>query len=79
MSTAAERDLQEWARVTGDRDNRIRAALAEGITKHRIHTITGISRATIDRILAREAVTGRSRRRVPGSGGATGGGARAAG
>jgi hypothetical protein len=58
MSTAAERDLREWARVTGDRDNRIRAALAEGITKHRIHTITGISRATIDRILAKDVACG---------------------
>lgn len=51
----AEDDLVAWARVYRDRDRRVREALAAGVTKHRIHTITGISRATIDRLLTKES------------------------
>jgi len=47
----AEQMLAEWVRVTQDRDNRIRAAVA-GMSKHRVYLLTGISRTTIDRILA---------------------------
>lgn len=48
----AEQMLAEWVTVTRDRDNRVRAAVAAGISKHRVHQITGIGRSTIDRILA---------------------------
>jgi hypothetical protein len=44
--------LAEWVTVTQDRDNRIRAAVDAGVSKHRVHVLTGISRTTIDRILA---------------------------
>jgi hypothetical protein len=56
-AATAEAALAEWARITGDRDNRVRGAIAAGVTKNRIHTITGISRATIDRILKEHAMT----------------------
>ena len=49
----AERMLSEWAAVTRDRDTRVRSAVTAGLTKHRLHHITGIGRSTIDRILAR--------------------------
>lgn len=48
----AERMLIEWASVTRDRDPRVRAAVAAGVSKHRVSTLTGIGRSTIDRILA---------------------------
>jgi hypothetical protein len=48
----AEEMLREWAAVTRSRDERVRAALAAGLTKHRISVVSGISRATIDRLLA---------------------------
>jgi len=32
---------------------RVRSAVSAGLTKHRVHHITGIGRSTIDRILAR--------------------------
>jgi hypothetical protein len=48
----AELMLSEWVIVTRDRDSRIRAAVASGVSKHRVHQLTGISRSTIDRILA---------------------------
>lgn len=54
---SAEAALREYAEVTADRDNRIRQAYTEGITKNRIHTITGIARTTIDRILEENRVT----------------------
>lgn len=44
--------LIEWAYVARDRDNRVRAAVAAGISKHHVHQLTGIGRTTIDRILA---------------------------
>jgi hypothetical protein len=44
--------LSEWVIVTRDRDSRVRAAVASGVSKHRVHQLTGISRSTIDRILA---------------------------
>jgi hypothetical protein len=48
----AEQMLSEWVIVTRDRDARVRAAVAAGITKHRVRQLTGIGRSTIDRILA---------------------------
>jgi hypothetical protein len=48
----AEQMLNEWAIITRDRDARVRAAVAAGLSKHRVHRITGIGRSTIDRILA---------------------------
>jgi hypothetical protein len=48
----AERMLSEWVTVTRDRDTRVRAAVAAGLTKHRTHLFTGIGRSTGDRILA---------------------------
>lgn len=44
--------LAEWAQVTADRDNRVRTAIAAGVSKHRVHQITKIGRSTIDRIIA---------------------------
>ncbi|MFE9642341.1 hypothetical protein ACFYOC_25290 [Nocardiopsis alba] len=43
--------LREWAAVTRDRDRRIRYAERAGLTKMEIHTLSGISRPTIDTIL----------------------------
>jgi len=47
----AEAELKQYALLVNDRDNMIRRARAAGITKHRIHALTGIARTTIDRIL----------------------------
>lgn len=46
----AERELAAWGAMRASRDEIVRRALAAGVTKTRIHEITGISRATIDRI-----------------------------
>jgi hypothetical protein len=35
--------------VTRDRDTRVRAAVATGLTRHRIHLLTGIGQSAIDR------------------------------
>lgn len=43
--------LIEWVMVTRDRDNRVRSAVAAGVTKYRVNQLTGIGRSTIDRIL----------------------------
>lgn len=47
----AEQALTEWAQIHRDRDNRIRAARAAGLSKNRIHLLTGVSRVTIDKLL----------------------------
>ncbi|WP_160051409.1 hypothetical protein [Nocardiopsis sp. FR26] len=44
--------LREWASVTRDRDRRVRLAKAAGLQKKEIHQLSGISRPTIDTILA---------------------------
>jgi hypothetical protein len=54
----AEQMLSEWVTVTRDRDARVRAAVAAGLSKHRVHRLTGIGRSTIDRILAAAAPGG---------------------
>ncbi len=53
----AERMLIEWATITRDRDNRVRIAVAAGVSKYRVNQLTGIGRSTIDRILAASAGT----------------------
>jgi hypothetical protein len=50
--------LSEWAVVTRDRDTRVRTAVEAGLTKHRIHLLTGIGWSTIDPILAAAASGG---------------------
>ncbi len=49
----AERHLAEYAKVIAFRDARVREARAAGLSKNRIHTLSGLCRATIDRILER--------------------------
>jgi hypothetical protein len=43
--------LTEWAIVSRDRDNRVRAAVAAGVTRYRVQQLTGIAKTTIIRIL----------------------------
>lgn len=45
----AEAALQAWATV--QRDELVQAAYRAGVSKNRIHVLTGIARTTIDRIL----------------------------
>src|SRR5579863_2777602 len=45
----AEAALQAWATV--QRDELVHAAHQAGVSKNRIHVLTGIARTTIDRIL----------------------------
>lgn len=47
----AERMLTEWDDVTHDRDNRVRTAVAVGVSKHRVHVLTRLGPSTIDRIM----------------------------
>jgi len=47
----AESDLREWAANRDRRDEIVRAASAAGVSKNRIHVLTGIARTTVDRIL----------------------------
>ena len=49
---AAQR--QEWDKWNATRDSLVLAALAAGITKHRIHVLTGMARTTIDKIISKE-------------------------
>lgn len=46
----AEAELTAYAETVAGRDDMVRRAIAAGITKHRIHTLTGIARTTLDRI-----------------------------
>jgi hypothetical protein len=50
-----EQMLREWFEVMDDRDNRARAALAAGMSKHCVHVLTRIGRSTIDRIITAPA------------------------
>lgn len=47
-----ERQLMEFRAAVEGRDVLVREAQALGVSKNRIHALTGISRTTIDRILA---------------------------
>ena len=51
---ALEAELENYARVIAGRDSLIVRARRAGITKNRIHKVTGISRSTIDRVLDKE-------------------------
>jgi hypothetical protein len=58
-----EAALLAWAaeRQSSDstRDTLIREAVAGGVTKHRVHVLTGLARTTIDRIVSdREGAPG---------------------
>lgn len=48
----AERLLIEWAAVSAGRDGRVRTAYASGVSKMRIHELSGLARSTVDQILA---------------------------
>lgn len=48
---AAERGLRAFRQAMDGRDTLVRQAVQAGISKHRIHQLTGIARTTIDRIL----------------------------
>jgi hypothetical protein len=47
----AELMLTQYAAVARSRDERVRSAVAAGVSKHRVHVLTGIGRMTIERIL----------------------------
>lgn len=49
--------LAEWVEVTSSRDDRVREAVAAGLSKHRVHVLTRIARTTVDRILAADQAT----------------------
>lgn len=53
-TAAAERELTEFRRWSDGRDDMVRRARSAGVSKHRIHVLTGIARTTIDRILKEE-------------------------
>lgn len=53
-TAAAERELTQYRRTVEGRDALVRRARAAGVSKNRIHVLTGIARTTIDRILKEE-------------------------
>lgn len=48
---AAEQELTRYRHAMDGRDDMVRRAHATGITKRRIHALSGIARTTINRIL----------------------------
>ena len=46
-----EIELIGWAENNIRRDELVRSAVNAGVTKHRVHVLTGIARTTIDRII----------------------------
>ena len=48
---ASEKELTDFRATLEGRDDMVRRARATGISKNRIHVLTGIARTTIDRIL----------------------------
>jgi hypothetical protein len=48
----AELMLTEYAAVARSRDERVRFAVEAGVSKHRVHILSGLGRMTIERILA---------------------------
>lgn len=52
----AEQLLVEWAASFGGRDALVLGAYRAGVSKHRIHALTGIARTTLDRILSEESI-----------------------
>jgi CRP-like cAMP-binding protein len=53
-ASAAEDELRRWADAVARRDEVVLDAVAAGVSIHQIQQITGIARATIMRILARQ-------------------------
>lgn len=55
-AAVAERDLHSWAErrdaVDADRDRLVRHAIANNVNRNTVHRITGMSRSTINRLLA---------------------------
>lgn len=51
---AAEIALADWAEQNKRRDDLVRQAIQAGVSKHRVHVLTGIARTTIDRIVSGE-------------------------
>ncbi|MFF2852713.1 hypothetical protein ACFVT5_41430 [Streptomyces sp. NPDC058001] len=51
MRAATEQLLSHYRQIADGRDRMVRDATTVGVTKNRIHTLTGIARTTIDRIL----------------------------
>lgn len=49
--------LIEWAAVDRSRDERIRVAVASGLSKSEVFRLTGVARTTIDRIIEEPACT----------------------
>ena len=47
----AEQELAAWAAANEYRDEILKGAYRAGVTKARIHAITGVARTTIDRVL----------------------------
>jgi hypothetical protein len=47
----AERVLAEYGATTAARDEIVLAAIGAGVSKHRVHVLTGIARTTVDRIV----------------------------
>lgn len=47
----AEQELAAWAAANEYRDEIIKAAYRAGVTKAKIHAMTGVARTTIDRVL----------------------------
>lgn len=47
----AEQELAAWAAANEYRDDVIKAAYRAGVTKAKIHAMTGVARTTIDRVL----------------------------
>lgn len=52
-----EQELVDYRAVVDDRDPMVRRALQAGVSKNRIHVLSGIARTTIDRIPKEPAVT----------------------
>jgi hypothetical protein len=51
----AERELTRYRETLDGRDDMVRRARAAGLSKNRIHVLSGIARTTIDRILKEES------------------------
>lgn len=52
--TAAERELVQYRHTVESRGSMVRRARVAGVSKNRIHVLSGIARTTIDRILKEE-------------------------
>lgn len=54
----AEAALAGYAETLSGRDALVLAALGAGLTKNRVHVLSGIARTTIDKIIAGNGGTG---------------------